>query len=98
MAIFYAWWTGHVASTPSAQKVAPFSVTIAVASSTRANLIAIFYILRTSHATSTPSTIICAVSSCIALTRRRAASATYVAGGGDRDPGKHKWQQRDEQW
>lgn len=98
MAFFYARWAGHVASTPSAQKAAPFSITIAVASSTSTTLIAIFYILRTRHVTATPCAEVGAVSSCITLTRRRAATATYVAGGGHRNPGKHKWQQSDEQW
>jgi len=97
MAFFYASWTGHVASTHSTIEHTLFSITIADASSAAAKLFAIFYTLRTSHVTSTSEAVICVVSSCITLARRRAASAICVAGGGDRDPVKHNWQQSDEQ-
>jgi len=98
MAIFYARWAGHGASTPGTSKLAVFSFTVTVAASTSADLTAMFYTLRTSHVTSTAGTVACAVSSCITLARRRAASAAYLAGRGERDLGKHKWQQSDEQW
>jgi len=90
MAVFYASWTGHIASTPGTHKLAVFSFTFTVAVSTSADLIAIFYTQRTSHVTYTPDTVTCTISSCITLARRPAASATCVAGGGDRDPVKHK--------
>jgi len=54
MAIFYASWTGHVASTRSTTEETLFRITGAVAASTSANLIAIADALWAGHVASSP--------------------------------------------
>jgi len=80
IALLYARWTGHVASTPSTNKAALFSFTAVVAITTSANLIAIIDCLWAGHVATSPGAA------------KRAISGITVNGIASTSTGNAVWQ------